>query len=337
MRNSGEAQTFLRLFNESPSLTQRERLFLSVGTNSDRVNTLVRAEHERLTGGGRADYRTIVAESHASALGTTGGPKAPLYQLLGSHNPYHFGHRVMIYSLLKAGLLEQGSAVVTTMGVNKKKLLSLDSYARRYLGVVRQLAMDPVLRTAPVSALDLPTGVGASTNPLFQSALIAALADDSVVRVVMGSDKFLLDMDLFQQGDRYAIAKYLAYDRRHYVVVRQESSPTEIKRRLDEVPELDRNRVIILPKVDYGHELASSSTRVKKLLASVSFEDRLLGRVLTDGALENVSELIGRDSVIHPTLINVTPQKALSDEHTVSWRYDSQHGCIRKIITCNDN
>lgn len=318
--------------------TPRERFLLALALGSPLVNDLVPAELERIRAGGVADYLGIVParltrDLPAPLRGVGSG--ARLFQFLGSHDPFHFGHKVMAYTLVRAGLLEGSRASIATMGDNPVKGLTLDTYGARHRRVVDAVARDPVLSSAPVSAVDLPTGVGASRDTLLQSALLAALAGD-LVRVVMGSDKFVLDAERLIAGDDNAAAKYTSASRRHYVVVRQEDSPADVAALHSRLPRAVGDRVVVLPKLEYGPR-PISSTLIRRLRSSGVAEDADLATLLADGVPESGAELGGAADVLHPVLVDGRAEKDAPHEDPATWRYQPEHGCVGPLVARDDD
>ena len=344
-RLSPRTLAVLRDAAASDRATAREQFLLSVALEMSVPNRLVHLEAARLAQGGKADYLPLLSDEvrerwlHAMAGNLDGLPDPPsrpgsfTFQFLGSHNPYHVGHRIMIYSLLKAGHLADGQAVVTTMGVNEHKSLTLDSYAKRHTKVERALARDPLRRIATINALDLPTGTGISRNPLLQSALIALLSGDEI-RVVMGSDKLEFDAKSFEQSDRYVYQKYADADRHFFVVPRQGIDPADVIRSVHRFPTTIQRRIGVLPQVTY--EPGPSSSRLIRTLQQGGESDRLLAEVLTDGVPQNLGQHFGPSTMQDILAIDLAADQSLTDHDSVGWRYEREHGCIGPIVTGND-
>jgi hypothetical protein len=335
---------------DSPSATSRERFLLALALDLPEFEALAVLERERIRSGGRADYLPILSEVNflrwTRHLGLSCATRClqqrivsgPLYQLLGSHNPYHFGHRVMLYSLLSKGLIGAdlpARASVSTMGINSSKFLSMADYPIRHSGVIRALDYDPLLHGLPCWPVDLPTGIGLSRAPLFQSALLAALAGDDRIRVVMGSDKLLTDVGQYEARDAAALRKYDDELREFHIVVRQEDDEFTVREALGRLPAHVERRTFLLPKVNYEGNGVSSTT-VRTLATGVDACDHALASLLVEGVPERWSELKWGPNMPRLQIVHPRANQGLAHNDAILGRYESEHGCIRFFVPDNE-
>jgi hypothetical protein len=273
------------------------------------------------------------------AVPTAPGP-SPLFQSLGSHNPYHVGHRVMIRTLCNDVGTGLGWISVSTMGRNRLKNLDLGSYAARHAAVINGLATAPSTRRSPVSAVDIPTGVGACHDTLWQSHLLATLAGDEKIRVVMGSDKFAADMAQLAAPtvDQAALArlrrKYDDPARSFLVVVRAEDDPDAIRALAARHQAGLAGSIRVLPKVHYWPAPASS-TRIRQLRQSARPADSRLAERFEHGDVDRNGEIIWP---LHPQAAGqaMAEPGLMPNDDSLSMRYQPEHGCIGRVVPCRD-
>jgi len=256
-----------------------------------------------------------------------------LYQFLGSHNPYHIGHRVMVHSLVTACDISEMAMSIATMGVNVGKLLDLNTYAYRHVGVILSTTLRSMI-SLPVYSIDLPTGAGLSYVTTWHSQLLAVLAGDYQVRIVMGSDKFSLDTSALANDARLR-AKYADIRRAFFVVCRQGDNEESIRDRMNSLPPDHRNRITVLPKVNYSPGPASSSL-IRSLRSSPLVSDVQLSDLLAHGELNDAGQVIRRADAPARGLRYIYESQPGTDNYPPPWRYDPQHGCIRFVVSGDD-
>jgi len=324
--------------HDAGAATPRERFLIALALDSPELPDLAREEHARVRLGATQDYASILSPQRCASFTSTMRVERPpsqargrsggrLLQLLGSHDPYHLGHRLMIYSLARASLLEDSSASVTTMGSNVRKGLTVSSYAARHAHVARTIGRDPALRGLDVHAVDLPTGVGLSARPDFQAMLLAVLAGDPMIRTVMGSDKLALDAARASASDAYVLQKYSMPRRRFYVIVRQEHDIAGTVRDAARIAEIVDADIRVVPKVEYDLPPASS-TLARQMLDSASDEGQSTADLLIHGVPDNPSDATRAGSREHVRFVHLGADELRTDQDPVAWRYESEHGCI---------
>jgi hypothetical protein len=273
--------------------------------------------------------------SFSALMSTADSASNVLYQFLGSHNPYHVGHRVMIRSLIASGRAEDARMSVATMGSNGSKHLTPESYADRHIGVIAAIAREYGKTKAPVYGIDLPTGVGFSRDTTWHSYFMAALSGDHRIRIVMGSDKFAIDAHKLPD-DAHLQRKYYDAKRSFFIVVRHEDEPDSIYQIVDSLPQTVRKRITVLNKVSYSPGPASSSL-IRALRSSSHTADNELADLLTNGLLDRTGQVVR--SCNSPTIMgaDIGPTQSGSNNDSLTGRYEPEHGCIRFIVSRNNS
>jgi hypothetical protein len=263
-----------------------------------------------------------------------GAPVTPLYQFLGSHNPYHAGHRAMLRSL--AATIHSGATLaVTTMGVNQVKGLTMDDYRARHGCVVRGLRQMPTLATCVVTAVDLPSGIGLSRDTLAHSLLLAAIAGDDTVRVVMGSDKFVADAAILARGAGEPrvprlLTKYDDPGRHYTVVVRTDEDEETVTRLADRHRHRYASRIDVI--VSIADRLGLSSSRIRALRASLDLHDAALADQLQYGDVDSKGELVRSTDPLTGRQPRLGEDRiGPDDDAALSW-HELEHGDVGNVV-----
>ncbi len=318
--------------------TPREEFLLGLLSDRGPAEGVAAAERARVRAGGAADYLPILSpELRTRCVEVLGldaqaiyRDSAPLYQLLGSYNPFHVGHRVMISAVMQA--CEPARISVSTHGVRATKGLSTESYGRRHWDVARAIALTPSMRATSASAVDLPTGVGYCVDEMQQPRLLASLAEDSFVRVVIGSDTFLSEMRTYH--DRSAALSSREWLHRRYggqnwifiVLLRVEDEPGEVNALIERYADGLVSQVRLIPNIGY-HPAPASSSRIRALRISADPDDWDLADLLQHGDVNRDGQLVRNDAVVAQRL-----------SYTAMWPvYEPAHGCIRFPLTSDDS
>lgn len=130
----------------------------------------------------RYDDSLLVAKKHTQLL---------IYP--GSFDPMHYGHRVMIASLLDKTAHSQ--LVVNVNSYQPRKPWLEETYAQRFADLEYKLLKSDITDPYRTCAVDFRFGVPEGQDYLRQTRMQAFMAGDATLRWVVGGDKFLSEVE----------------------------------------------------------------------------------------------------------------------------------------------
>lgn len=185
-------------------------------------------------------------------------------QFIGSFNPQHVGHRDTIRATLEvAG--NSASGIVQVVENHPIKKDSLPPYRGRFIQSEERLYTSTLLDATTVTALDLPLGLGLAKQGIAQIALLARLTGDNTLRWLVGSDKFITDVENVRNGKALDKAGARFSNVQLYVARRD----TESKEAVEAGMAYVRNRfdaaVTLVPETDNPLVLAAAASKIRQL------------------------------------------------------------------------
>ncbi|HEU4914254.1 MAG TPA: hypothetical protein VFT16_02500 [Candidatus Saccharimonadales bacterium] len=146
-------------------------------------------------------------------------------QFIGSFNPQHVGHRSTIRDTLTAAG-EGVNGLVQVVQNHPIKKDSLPPYIGRFRQGEQKLYSSTLLNPSEVTMLDVPLGLGLAKRGAEQIRLIASVTGDEKMRWLVGSDKFMTDVNNVRAGEQLdkAGARFSGV---HLYVARRDTQTTE--------------------------------------------------------------------------------------------------------------
>lgn len=207
-----------------------------------------------------ARVKDFIANTH---FASSKGNLLVLYQFLGSYDPYHLGHRMMVQQTLQTLNNECNHACVSLMKSNNNKPSIKSNYEYRYTEAYYKFHSSILIDSFFATLINLPSGHGMSTNTLFHAHLIAYVAGSNKVNIVIGSDKFMSDFNksekLRKNGSAAGLQKFCFAYFVFYIIIRKEDFAVDIEKNVQMANENYLAKFVVIGRQCYSGEPISSS------------------------------------------------------------------------------
>lgn len=183
-------------------------------------------------------------------------------QFIGSFNPQHIGHRYTIKRTLEtAG--GRASGIMQVVQDHPIKKDSLPPYEMRFSQGEERLYSSSLIDPTAVTLLDVPLSMGLAKKGDAQIALLAHVTGDEKGRWLVGSDKFMTDVQnvrnekaLDKAGARFSNVQL-------FVARRATEDIVEIEDGADYVRERFGAEITLLPEVKDSEILLASASAIR--------------------------------------------------------------------------
>ncbi len=214
----------------------------------------------------------LVLEGQEEVTGWREG--RPYIQLIGSFNPQHIGHRTTMGAALRAAG-ERSSLMAQVVANHPVKKDSLPPYEDRYQAGEEHLYTSSLIDPERVTLIDVPVGPGLSKVGAAQIELLADLSGDDRMRWLVGSDKFISDVQTARGGhsEKRAVIRFKEPRMHLYVARRAAHDISEIEDGINFIQEKYGTGITLVDEPPNEMVLASSASRIRQLRAEGKDEE----------------------------------------------------------------
>jgi nicotinic acid mononucleotide adenylyltransferase len=196
----------------------------------------------------------------------------PYVQFIGSFNPQHVGHRSTIAATLEAAGAN-ASGIVQVVQNHPIKKDSLPPYDGRFKQGEEKLYSSTLLDPTDVTLLDLPLGLGLAKQGTAQIELISSITGDDKLRWLVGSDKFMTDVNNVRSGKALDKAGVRFSNVHLYVARRDTQSLEEVMEGAAYVSEKFGANVTVIPESQDPLILGAAASKIRALRAEGRHEE----------------------------------------------------------------
>lgn len=186
-------------------------------------------------------------------------------QYIGSFNPQHIGHRTTVQSTLATA--GEASEVVMQIVDRHPIKQDLPPYGPRFSSAEEKLIASTIIENERVTVLDVPAGNGLARDGAAQIELIADTVGDEEMRWLVGSDKFMSDVNSMRSGKLTSrAATRFRNPRTHlYVARRVDHSQEELSGAVDYITDAFGTSITEVPEAPSTAVLDAAASKIRAM------------------------------------------------------------------------